>query len=108
MKVTNLTSPRSGAKVANQFVVTDGSVEYFQSYDSVIAKRDNYVITVGKDWNYSNTTLRYFKQWLTEEWRWTSEEVDTLKKMLCKMSFGDEKYLTIGNVEYTIKYIEDL
>lgn len=108
MKVTNLTSPRSGAKVANQFIITDGAVEYFQSYDSLIAKRDNYVITVGKDWDYSNTTLRYFKQWLVEEWRWTSSEVDTLKKMLRDMSFGNEKYLTIGNVEYTIQYSEQV
>lgn len=108
MKVTNLTSTRSGAKVANQFMVTDGNVEYFQSYETVIAKRDNYVLTISSDYNYSNTTSKYFKQWLVEEWRWTTKEVDTLKKMLRDMHDGDVDYITIGSIEYTVKYVDSL
>lgn len=60
MKVTNITNSR-GRKVANQFIITDGNVYTFQSYNSVIAivDFDNSIITLGSDWNYSTTTSRY-------------------------------------------------
>lgn len=60
MKVTNITNSR-GRKVPNQFIITDGNVYTFQSYDSVIAvvDFDNSIITLGYDWNYSTTTSRY-------------------------------------------------
>lgn len=60
MKVTNITNGR-GRKVANQFIITDGNVYTFQSYNSVIAvvDFDNSTITLGGDWNYSTTTSRY-------------------------------------------------
>lgn len=60
MKVTNITNSR-GRKVPNQFIITDGNVYTFQSYDSVIAvvDFDNSIITLGRDWNYSTTTSRY-------------------------------------------------
>lgn len=60
MKVTNITNSR-GRKVANQFIITDGNVYTFQSYDSVVAvvDFDNSIITLGSDWNYSTTTSRY-------------------------------------------------
>ena len=60
MKVTNITDNR-GRKVANQFIITNGDVYTFQSYDSVIAvvNFDNSTITIGGDWNYSTTTSRY-------------------------------------------------
>lgn len=60
MKVTNMTNSR-GRKVSNQFIITDGNVYTFQSYNSVIAvvDFDNSIITLGSDWNYSTTTSRY-------------------------------------------------
>lgn len=60
MKVTNITDNR-GRKVANQFIITDGNVYTFQSYNSVIAivDFDNSIITIGNDWDYSTTTSRY-------------------------------------------------
>lgn len=60
MKVTNITN-RRGRKVANQFIITNGNVYTFQSYNSVIAvvNFDNSTITLGGDWNYSTTTSRY-------------------------------------------------
>lgn len=68
MKVTNMTNSR-GRKVPNQFIITDGNVYTFQSYNSVIAvvDFDNSIITLGYDWNYSTTTSRYrnrFFAWL--------------------------------------------
>ena len=60
MKVTNITNGR-GRKVANQFIITDGNVYTFQSYNSVVAvvDFDNSTITLGSNWNYSTTTSRY-------------------------------------------------
>ena len=60
MKVTNITDNR-GRKVANQFIITDGNVYTFQSYDSAIAvvDFDNSTITIGYNWDYSTTTSRY-------------------------------------------------
>ena len=60
MKVTNITNGR-GRKVANQFIITDGNVYTFQSYNSVVAvvDFDNSTITLGGDWNYSTTTARH-------------------------------------------------
>jgi len=61
MKVSNMTSC-NGNKVPNQFIITDESenAEYFQSYNTVIAKRCNSVITLdisAHDW--SGTTIKY-------------------------------------------------
>lgn len=66
MKVTNLTSPRSGCPVANQFhIVDDHGVQYFQSYSSVIAKREKGVVTLDEHYHdYSVTTIKYRNQWL--------------------------------------------
>lgn len=60
MKVTNITNSR-GRKVPNQFIIENGNVYTFQSYNSVIAvvNFDNSTITIGGDWNYSTTTSRY-------------------------------------------------
>lgn len=60
MKVTNITNSR-GRKVANQFIIENGNVYTFQSYNSVVAvvDFDNSTITIGGDWNYSTTTSRY-------------------------------------------------
>lgn len=60
MKVTNITNGR-GRKVPNQFIIDNGNVYIFQSYDSVIAvvDFDNSTITLGGNWNYSTTTSRY-------------------------------------------------
>lgn len=60
MKVTNIANSR-GRKVANQFIIENGNVYTFQSYNSIIAvvDFDNSTIILGSDWNYSTTTSRY-------------------------------------------------
>lgn len=40
MKVYNMESPRSGRKVANQFIISDEHRMIFQSYDSMIVDID--------------------------------------------------------------------
>lgn len=60
MKITNITNNR-GRKVPNQFIIENGNVYTFQSYDSIIAvvDFDNSIITIGSDWDYSATTSRH-------------------------------------------------
>lgn len=66
-KVSNLVNA-NGNKVANQFnIETESQGEtacYFQSYDTVIAKNENGLITLDVNWNQSATTTKYLKLWL--------------------------------------------
>ena len=52
----------------NQIVWKDGDVEYFQSYDSIIVKKEkNGIITLDKKfWNFSRTTSKYRSMYLEE------------------------------------------
>ena len=111
MRVTNLTSPRTGAKVANQFTIEGDGGEYFQSYDSLIGHLttgEDGVLVVGEDYNYSNTTSRYFKQWL-KSWGLTDSEFIALKIWLKDHKVGDiAKTFYIGRFEYTVVYTDDV
>ena len=66
MKVSNLTSNRSGEAVRNQFCIAHDGYTWFQSYDSMIAKWGNNKLVLGKDWDYSSTTKKYLHQWMNE------------------------------------------
>lgn len=103
MKVTNLTSPRSGAKVANQYNIEHNGVDYFQSYDTVIARYKPYYLEVNCDYNYSNTTSKYFRQWL-EQWDFTRAEVDNLKKLLANAKAQTEFEWILDNGSKVIVY----
>lgn len=61
MRVYNMTSPRTGEPVANQFIIEDDNKVVFQSYNSMIAEIDytNNILTIGEDWDYSRTTGKY-------------------------------------------------
>ena len=66
MQVSNLMSNK-GNKIANQFnIIDDDGNQYFQSYDSIIAKIVKYhnIYLDEKYWNYSNTTAEYRNLWL--------------------------------------------
>jgi hypothetical protein len=69
MRVMNLESAK-GNKIPNQFTIHNEGVSYFQSYNSLIAKYTcvdgNMVLTLGSDWDYSVTTLKYLYIWLDE------------------------------------------
>ena len=70
MKVQNITS-NNGNKIANQFIITDedNGHTYFQSYNSMIVKKDtlyNQIFLDQKYWNYSNTTGKYRNIFLNE------------------------------------------
>ncbi len=68
MKVYNMTSTR-GNTVANQFIIEDDRGNtFFQSYNSMIAKRDakGKVTLDSNYWDYSATTGRYRNDFLGE------------------------------------------
>ncbi len=68
IKVKQMTSNRSDRPVANQFIIITSDGEYFQSYDSVIAFKDNEGNVTLDDytWDYSRTTSKYRNEFLGE------------------------------------------
>lgn len=65
MKVRNLINA-NGRAVVNQFVIEDGNKFYFQSYDSIVAKREGRVFTLGRDFDYSRTTSKHLHTFMKE------------------------------------------
>ena len=85
MKVENMTSAK-GNKLANQFIISEElptkTIEYFQSYDSIIVKRTKVVMVWRvyldkKYWNYSRTTAKYRRQFLGETKAETQKKIDS-------------------------------
>lgn len=68
IKVQQMSSPRSGNPVANQFTIQTEEGEYFQSYRTIIAFRANDgTITLDEgSWDYSRTTGKYRNEFLGE------------------------------------------
>ncbi len=74
MKVTQFEG-KNGA-VKNQFILTDGNKEIFQSYDSIIAIKENGKITLDATmWDYSKTTGKYRNQFLGETKKETEAKI---------------------------------
>lgn len=66
VKVRNMTN-RRGNTVPNQFIIQVDNTDYFQSYRTIIAKRNVDGITLDKDaWDYSRTTGKYRNIFLGE------------------------------------------
>ena len=64
MKVSNMFSS-NGKQVPNQFIIDNGNKTLFQSYSTIIAIKENgKVILDSNALEYSNTTLKYLKQFL--------------------------------------------
>lgn len=108
MKVSNMQSS-AGNDVANQFIIIDGSIEFFQSYDSIIAKRspklvtkpildddgncvDTYTdtetqITLDEHyWDYSATTGKYRNQFLNEGIAETRKKIESGEYVLADLN----------------------
>lgn len=107
MKVKNLVG-KNGRTVVNQFVIKDGKKIVFQSYDSTIVEcKYNGIgcdVIIGRDWDYSRTTTKYFKMFLINEVGFTDEEVETIKKQLRKS--GNDCFIINGR--YVIYYCKDM
>lgn len=50
----------------NQFVITSKESVAFQSYNSVVATIEKGVLTLGRHWDYSNTTRKHLYLFLDE------------------------------------------
>ncbi len=94
MKVTSMTSKKTGNAVANQFrVYGDNGEVFFQSYTSVIAKRSINKYTnreiIELDpvyWNYSKTTGKYRTQFLGESTKETQAKIDSGEYVLANLN----------------------
>lgn len=90
MKVENLTSPRSGREVANQFIITDADGNhFFQSYRSVIAVKYRETGNIALDsryWDYSVTTGKYRNQFLGESKVETQRKIDAGEYQLINLN----------------------
>lgn len=105
LKVYNLEG-QSGRPVVNQFVIKDDNRKVFQSYDSTIVEakwHDVFCeVNIGRDWDYSRTTTKYFKMFLINEVGFADEEVETIKKQLRK---GHDSF---GVGRFVIRYYEGM
>lgn len=73
-----------GNVVANQFIIRQGDIIVFQSYRSQIAtySQDTQILKVFSDWDYSRTTLKYFKQFVNEETSFTYENKKQFEQLM--------------------------
>ena len=76
-KASQWINTSNGNPVANHFVLSGDGVEMFQSYDSIIVKKDKGKITLGKNWDYSVTTGKYRNQYLGETKKETQKKLDS-------------------------------
>lgn len=77
VKVKNLTSPRSGKEVPNQFQITTPDGIYFQSYRTlIVAIIKGQVYLDKKHWNCSMTTGKYRNQFLGESRRQITRKIN--------------------------------
>jgi len=86
VKVRNMKS-NSGRSVANQFEIETDDATYFQSYDSIIAKRMSGVIYLDEYyWDYSVTTGRYRNMFLGENKNVTQMKIDSGEYILTNLN----------------------
>lgn len=75
MNVKNMMSTQ-GNKVPNQFIIRDNGKTFFQSYDSIIACKENGQITLDQNyWDYSRTTGKYRNMFLNENTAETRKKI---------------------------------
>lgn len=68
IQVVQMNSATTGNPVPNQFMIFTNKYVYFQSYQTIIAKRERGFLgktTLDRNyWDYSRTTLKYLKTFL--------------------------------------------
>lgn len=101
MKITQMTSPRTGKAVANQIIIKEvtnsisgNSIDAFYSYGKLIAKRGAFVagetyrkVTLDATyWNYSKTTSKYRNEFLGETTKETQAKIDSGEYVLANLN----------------------
>lgn len=93
--VRNLTSPRSGNPVANQFVINTNKGVFFQSYLTLVARVDKKgQVWLSSAWDYSRTTTRYLYQFL-KEYGYYDLSASKVRQLLKDKTFKYKDTLTI-------------
>ena len=87
MIVENIRTP-AGNRAVRQFIIRDNSVTYFQSYCTIIAKRDNFgrVYLDQNFWDYSMTTGKYRNIFLHETKRETEKKIKSGQYILTNLN----------------------
>lgn len=93
VSVRNLSSPRTGEPVKNQFAVNIplAGITRFQSYETtcLVYDRECYVLTVYPEaFGYSVTTSKYSRSFLRDEIGLSDSDVDNIRKLAKTESFG--------------------
>ena len=93
IRVYNLSSPRTGDPVKNQFCISipAARITRFQSYDTVCLSydRDCRVLTVYPEaFGYSVTTSKYSRAFLRDEIGLCDSDIDNVRKLAKTESFG--------------------
>lgn len=72
----------------NQFIMEDDKKLIFQSYASIIAiyDKENDVMTLGKDWDYSTTTSKYLYKFIDTCFYYSYSQYKQLAHDLCNAS----------------------
>ena len=90
MKVSNLKSS-NGNKVANQFILEDDAAnDFFQSYDSIIVKREyesGKIFLDERYWDYSRTTSKYRNIFLHEDTAATKDKIKSGEYILTNLNW---------------------
>lgn len=78
IKISNFIS-KKGNYIANQFIIETNTTTIFQSYQTIIAKKDKKSgkITLDNDYNYSRTTAKYLRSFLNEGIAETRQKIQT-------------------------------
>ena len=93
IRVYNLSSPRTGEPVKNQFCISipAAGITRFQSYNTVCLSydRDCRVLTVYPEaFEYSVTTSKYSRAFLRDEIGLCDSDIDNVRKLAKTESFG--------------------
>ena len=95
INVKNLSSPRTGEPVKNQFCISVplAGITCFQSYDTtcLVYDQECYVLTVYPEaFGYSVTTSKYSRAFLRDEIGLDDSDVDNIRKIAKTESFGHD------------------
>ena len=93
IRVYNLSSPRTGDPVKNQFCISIplAGITCFQSYETtcLVYDRDNRILTVYPEaFDYSVTTSKYSRAFLRDEIGIPDEKIDEIRRLAKTESFG--------------------
>lgn len=90
-KVKNMESKR-GNTVANQFIIETDTGIFFQSYSTIIAKKqfftggESKIILDINNWNYSKTTSKYRNIFLNEDTATTKNKIASGEYILADLN----------------------